>query len=214
MRRFLPLSLAAASILAIAPFTSVQAQIGYGAMIGGSLANVTGDLAEGSKNTTTFLVGGFLNVPVGGFAIQPGLLFNRKGFAADDFEGITPKTTFDYLQIPVVARMGMPVGQSGRFYIGVGPALGIKMGCRISASGGGISASTNCDDLETDEGGIALKSTEISGIGEVGLEFGKFSIGIRGDLGLTNIYKATAGNISVEPDVKSKTISAVAAIRF
>lgn len=214
MRRFLPLSLAAASILAIAPLTSAQAQIGYGAMVGGSLANITGDLAEGSKNTTTFLFGGFLNVPVGELAIQPGLLFNRKGFAADDIEGFEAKTTFDYLQIPVVARMGMPVGQTGRFYIGLGPALGIKMGCRISASFEGVSASTNCDDLESEDGGIALKSTEISGIGEVGLEFGKFSIGIRGDLGLTNIYKATAGNISVEPDVKSKTISAVAAIRF
>ena len=214
MRRHLPLSLAAAALLALAPLTSAQAQIGYGAMVGGSLANITGDLADGSKNTTTFLIGGFLNVPAGEFAIQPGLLFTRKGFAADEFEGIEAKTTFDYLQIPVVARIGMPVGQTGRFYIGVGPAFGIKMGCRLSASGGGVSASTNCDDLETDEGGIALKSTEISGIGEVGLEFGKFSIGLRGDLGLTNIYKATSGNVSVEPDVKSKTISAVAAIRF
>jgi len=214
MRRHLPLSLTAAALLALAPLASTQAQIGYGAMVGGSLANVTGDLVDGSKNTTTFLLGGFLNVPVGGFAIQPGLLFNRKGFAVDEIAGVTTKTTFDYLQIPVVARMGMPVGQSGRFYIGVGPAVGIKMGCRLSASFSGISGSTNCDDLETDEGGIALKSTEISGIGEVGLEFGKFSIGLRGDLGLTNIYKATAGNVSVEPDVKSKTISAVAAIRF
>jgi hypothetical protein len=214
MRRHLPLSLAAAALLAMAPLASAQAQIGYGALVGGSLANITGDLAEGSKNTTTMLFGGFLNVPAGEFAIQPGLLFTRKGFAADEFEGVTPKTTFDYLQIPVVARIGMPVGETGRFYIGVGPAVGIKIGCRISASGGGISASTNCDDLETDEGGIALKSTEISGIGEVGLEFGKFSVGLRGDLGLTDIYEASSGSLALTVPVKTRTISAVFGIRF
>jgi len=88
-------------------------------------------------------------------------------------------------------------------------------GCTARTNtGGGISASTNCDDLDTDEGGIALKSTEFSGIGEAGLEFGKLSVGIRADLGLSNLYQASAGNISVDPDVKSRTISAVVGIRF
>jgi hypothetical protein len=214
MRRHLPLSLAAAALLALAPLTSAQAQIGFGVMAGGSLANISGDLTDGSKNTPTFVFGGFLDVNAGGFAVQPGLLFTRKGFKIDDIGGITPKSTFDYLQVPLVLRIGMPMGQNGRFYIGAGPAIGIKLACRISGSGGGISASTDCEDLETDDGGIELKSTEFSGIGEAGVEFGKFSLGIRADLGLSNVYKATAGNISVDPDVKTRTISAVAAIRF
>lgn len=214
MRRHLPLSLATAALLALTPLTSAQAQIGFGLMAGGSLSNVSGDLADGTKNTPTFLVGGFMNVNAGGFAVQPSLIFARKGFKTDDIGGITPKSTFDYLQVPLVLRIGMPMGQNSRVYIGAGPAIGIKLACRLTGSGGGISASTDCEDLETDDGGIELKSTEFSGIGEVGLEFGKFSVGIRADLGLSNIYKVSAGNISVDPDVKTRTISAVAAIRF
>ncbi len=183
-------------------------------MAGGSLSNVSGDLVTDAKNTGTFLVGGFLNVNAGGFAVQPGLVFARKGFKGEPIEGVTPKNTFDYLQIPLVVRIGMPVGAKGRFYIGAGPSIGVKVGCRLSGSEGGISFSTNCDDLSTDEGGIELKKTEFSGIGEAGLEFGKLSIGVRADLGLSNVYQATAGSLALPADIKTKTISAVVALRF
>jgi hypothetical protein len=204
--------LAATALIAVP--ASAHAQIGLGVMAGGSLSNVSGDLVTDAKNTGTFLVGGFLNVNAGGFAVQPGLVFARKGFKGEPIEGVTPKNTFDYLQIPLVVRIGMPVGAKGRFYIGAGPSIGVKVGCRLSGSEGGISFSTNCDDLSTDEGGIELKKTEFSGIGEAGLEFGKLSIGVRADLGLSNVYQATAGSLALPADIKTKTISAVVALRF
>lgn len=213
MRRHLPALCTALALVAV-PAASAHAQIGLGVMAGGSFANVSGDLVDDAKNTGTFLVGGFLNVNAGGFQLQPSLLFTRKGFKGPEVSGVTTKSTFDYLQVPVVLRIGMPVGSNGRFYLGAGPAIGLKVACRLVGSGGGLSYSTNCDDLDSDDGGIALKSTEFSGIGEAGLEFGKLSIGVRADLGLTNAYRATAGNVSVDPDVKTKTISAVVALRF
>jgi hypothetical protein len=127
---------------------------------------------------------------------------------------VTPKNTFDYLQVPLVVRIGMPVGSKGRLYIGAGPSIGVKVGCRLSGTSDGISFSTNCDDLSTDEGGIELKKTEFSGIGEAGLEFGKLSIGVRADLGLSNIYEASPGSLALPADIKTKTISAVVALRF
>jgi hypothetical protein len=212
MRRHLTSLLAATALLAIP--ASAHAQIGLGVMAGGSLSNVSGDLVTDAKNTGTFLVGGFLNVNAGGFAVQPGLVFARKGFKGDPIDGVTPKNTFDYLQVPLVVRIGMPVGSKGRFYIGAGPSIGVKVGCRLSGSEDGISFSTNCDDLSTDEGGIELKTTEFSAIGETGLEFGKLSIGVRADLGLSNVYQATAGSLALPADIKTKTISAVVALRF
>ncbi|MBK7595163.1 MAG: PorT family protein [Gemmatimonadetes bacterium] len=212
MRRHLTSLLAATALLAVP--ASAHAQIGLGVMAGGSFSNVSGDLVTDAKNTGTFLVGGFLNVNAGGFALQPGLVFARKGFKGDPIDGVTPKNTFDYLQVPLVVRIGMPVGSKGRFYIGAGPSIGVKVGCRLSGSSDGISFSTNCDDLSTDEGGIELKKTEFSGIGEAGLEFGKLSIGVRADLGLSNIYEASAGSLALPADIKTKTISAVVALRF
>jgi hypothetical protein len=205
----------AAAFLAVLPTTSAHAQIGLGLMAGGSLSNVSGDLPDNTKQALTFVVGGFLHLDVAGFGLNPGLLFARKGFKAPPEGGVTPKATFDYLQVPVVFRIGMPAGNSGRFYIGVGPAIGFKLGCRLSASSGGVSASTDCEDLDLGGGAtLGLKSTEISGIGEVGLEFGKLAIGIRADLGLDNIFKVSSGVISVTPDIKTRTISAVVAYRF
>ncbi|MBL0179924.1 MAG: PorT family protein [Gemmatimonadetes bacterium] len=212
MRRHLTSLLAATALLAVP--ASAHAQIGLGVMAGGSFSNVSGDLVTDAKNTGTFLVGGFLNVNAGGFALQPGLVFARKGFKGDPIDGVTPKNTFDYLQVPLVVRIGMPVGSKGRFYIGAGPSIGVKVGCRLSGSSDGISFSTNCDDLSTDEGWIELKKTEFSGIGEAGLEFGKLSIGVRADLGLSNIYEASAGSLALPADIKTKTISAVVALRF
>ena len=213
MRRHLLSSLAAAALMAT-PVASAHAQLGLGVMAGGSFSNTSGDFVNDAKSTGTFLVGGFLNVNAGGFAVQPSLIFARKGFKGDPIDGVTPKNTFDYLQLPLVLRIGMPVGSTGRLYIGAGPAIGVKVGCRLSGSADGVSFSTNCDDLSTDEGGIELKSTEFSGIGEAGLEFGKLSIGVRADLGLSNIYQATAGSLALPADIKTKTISAVVALRF
>ncbi len=109
----------------------------------------------------------------------------------------------------------MPVGTTGRFYIGVGPAIGLKLGCRFAAASGGVSATTDCDDLDVGGGAtLKLKSTEFSGIAETGLEFGKLSIGIRADLGLDDVFEVSSGVLTVTPDVKTRTISAVVAFRF
>lgn len=201
-------------LLALAPLGRAEAQsISLGVMAGASLSTFTGDLVDDAKNHAGFLVGGFARVGLAGFAVEPGIIFTRKGAEAEEIEGVTPTTSLDYLQIPVVLKLGMPLGKA-RFYIGAGPAIGLKLGCKIGAEGGGIDLSTDCDDLEGEEGGIKPKSTEFSGIAVAGLEFGKFSLGVRADLGLTNVYEAFAGNATVEPSVKTRTLSAVAAIRF
>ncbi len=209
MRRILSLPLAATVMLALTPAAPLSAQNVYGVMAGGSLANFSGDFID-SKATMGFLFGGFANLGRGDFIIQPAVLFNRKG-AKDNEVGSDVKIHLDYIQIPVLVQIGMPSGTNGRLFLSAGPALGIKMGCKAKGSESGVNVSVDCDAFDE---GVDAKSTEFSFIGEAGMEFGKFSVALRGDIGLTNAFAAKAGNVSIEPDAKTSTLSLIGAIRF
>jgi hypothetical protein len=54
----------------------------------------------------------------------------------------------------------------------------------------------------------------ISGILEAGVEFGKFSLGGRADIGLSNAIEAIQTGSTANVTYKTRTLSAVAAIRF
>jgi hypothetical protein len=109
--------------------------------------------------------------------------------------------------VPLVLRVGMGSGKT-RLYLGAGPAIGFKLGCSVSATTSSYSGGTDCTDA------MGAKSTEVSGIVEAGLEFGKLSIGARGDLGITNAFEAVQSGSTSNVNVKTRTVSAVAAIRF
>jgi hypothetical protein len=176
-------------------------------MGGVSSANFTGEFAKETKSMTTFLFGGFASMEHGDFIVQPGLIYIRKG-AKDNQMDVDAKLTLDYIQIPVIVRIGMPVGDNARFYLGAGPAVGFKMGCKVKGTDQGVSVSFDCDDPDL---GLPAKSTEFSAIGEAGMEFGKFAVGIRADLGLTESFKDTGDPSNTG---KTKTLSLVGAIHF
>lgn len=205
----------AALALAAAPISSAAAQSAtFGVAAGASMATFTGDLADGAENYTSFLGGVFAQMDLGGIMIEPGLYYTGKGAKFEDsgFEG-----TFKlaYLQVPVLLKAGFPMGETARLYIGAGPAIGFKISCKIKAEAEGISATTDCEDLEDEAGnGIEAKSTEFSGIGVAGVEFGKFAIGLRGDFGLTNTFEAGFDEVSVEPELKTRTISIVFSMKI
>lgn len=198
------------AVLAVAPVRDAAAQsVSFGLMAGGSLSTFTGDFVEDAKNYGGFIGGGFARIGVAGFAIQPGVYYTSKGAKAEDVVGTADATTkLDYIQIPVVFRVGLGTGKT-RFYVGAGPAIGIKIGCKITLQG-----ASGVDDSCPDGEDGSPKSTEVSGIAEAGIEFGKFSIGARADLGLTNAFKAVEAGSTSDVKVRTRTLSAVAAIRF
>lgn len=201
-------------LLALAPTPRAEAQsISFGLMAGGSLSTFTGDLAEDAKNYAGYIVGGFARLSAMGFAVQPGVYYTAKGAKNSDAGAGTSdsKTKLNYIQVPLVLRLGMGSSKA-RIYVGAGPAIGFKLGCTVSAASSGYGASgTDCSDAGT---GFDAKSTEVSGIVEAGLEFGKFSLGARGDLGITNAFEAVQSGSTTSAGVKTRTVSAVAAIRF
>lgn len=216
LRHFRYIALVGAA-LAAAPLAPAEAQSAqFGLLAGGSLSTFTGDLVDDAKNYSSFIAGAFVRLEFMGFAVEPGAFYTRKGAKLPDTEGVSATNALSYMQVPVVLKLGMPLGSSSRFYIGGGPAIGFKLSCKFKASADGISASTDCEDLEDLTGDlIQAKSSEMSAIAVAGVDLGKFSLGVRADLGLTNVYEAFAsGGTTVEPEVKTRTISAVASIRF
>ena len=198
------------AVLALAPLARAEAQsISFGLMAGGSLSTFTGDLVRDAKNYGGYIVGGFARLSAMGFAVQPGLYYTVKG-AKSSSAGTgasESKTKLDYIQVPLVLRLRL-----GPLYVGGGPAIGFKLGCKVSASASGYgSGGSDCADAAS---GFDAKSTEVTGILEAGIEFGKFSLGARGDLGISNAFEAVQSGSTAKVGVKTRTVSAVAAIRF
>jgi hypothetical protein len=197
----LPLLLGAALIGA--PIGTVQAQsISIGIMGGGSLSTFTGDFTSDVKNYATWIAGAFAHIGVAGFAVHPGIYYTQKGFkTTTNFGGSTTGEeehhSLNYIQIPLVARLTL-----GPIYVGGGPAIGFKIGCHL----GSTSSAGDCGNFT----GPDPKATEISGIAEAGLALGKFSLGLRADLGLSNVFSGPINDVNV----RTRTVSAVAELRF
>ena len=157
----------AIAMVVAAPIASAGAQtIQFGLTAGASLSTFTGDLVEDAKNYSSFIAGAFVYLEFAGFGVQPGVYYTRKGAKLPETEGVEATNALSYIQIPLVLKLGMPLGKA-RFYVGGGPAIGIKVSCKFKAAAEGISASTDCEDIE-DETFIQAKSTEMSGIAVAG----------------------------------------------
>jgi Outer membrane protein beta-barrel domain len=181
--------------------------ISFGVMAGASLSTFTGDLAKDAKNNTGFIAGAFVRVGALGFAVQPGVYYTTKSAKGVDF-GLTPGTAkLGYIQIPIVIRLHM-----GPLYVGAGPAIGFKLGCKFTFAATASSGSQDCADATSTTAGP--KSIEYSGILEAGLNFGKFSLGGRADVGITNAIEAIKVNNVQTANFRTRTVSIVAAIRF
>ena len=89
----------------------------------------------------TFGLGGNLGVKVGG-------AYGQKGFALTE-QGVDGTFALDYIEIPVLLRLGIPTSGSlsPRFFLG--PAVSIEAGCSLEASSGGVSVSADCTEGES-----------------------------------------------------------------
>ncbi|MGH7582718.1 MAG: porin family protein [Gemmatimonadales bacterium] len=195
----------AAGVVVISARPASAQFIQPGIMAGASLSTFTGDLESDAKNYAGFIAGAFVRIGALGFAVQPGVYYTAKGAKTSDFSETTgAKTTLDYIEIPIVIRLNLPM----HLYVGAGPAIGVKLNCKFEPSNG---PSSDCKDVVD---GPQIKSTETDGILEAGLAFGKFSLGARGDFGLSNVAEAVHTGSTANVTARTKTLSAVLEIRF
>ncbi len=171
--------------------------------------------AEGDTNSSRIagVFGGFVEYPIGPtLSFQGEILYSMKGDKATWKEGdeeVEGTMKLAYLEIPMLLKANLPMGDKMRPQVYAGPAIAFKMSAKHETEGGSYSGTEDLKDV--------IKGTDfglVMGAG-VGFPMGARTISLeaRYDLGLTNIVKKQAG-MDKEPEVKNNAISILLGIGF
>jgi len=186
-------------------------RIRIGPVAGVNFATWTGnDVGSGATRRTGVHAGIMVTGELGRiFALQTGALYSQEGTGVE-LPGTTITGSFkvDYVRVPLLlqARMALP-GSGIRPYALTGPALGIKVHCRIEAESGGQSAAADCDDPTV---GLNLTTTDFGWVFGLGLDIGRFTVGGRYQLGLKSIDDTS----NTASDVKNSLLALTAGYSF
>ncbi|MEP0548162.1 MAG: porin family protein [Rhodothermales bacterium] len=175
---------------------AAYSSLSAGVRAGLNLATLYGDDVDEAGNRTGFSGGLFLTynlTPV--FAIQPEILFSAKG-AEIDADGSSPmgvgerEYTFGYLELPMLARVNVPVQSPARPYLVAGPSLGIKLYGEL-------------DEEDLDE---TLKGSDLGMVVGGGLDFNlgarKLVLDARYTFGLNDVF-----DVSGDPEAKNGALT-------
>jgi hypothetical protein len=189
----------------------------YGVLVGVNIANFHGSDVSGTDSRTGFIggvTGTFRLSHV--FGIQPELLFEQKGAAADfvgvdetgNLVGVDGTFKLNYLEIPVLARVEFtPESGAVRPFLLAGPSVAVRIGCSLAGSAQGVSASVGCNDVLGDE---AVSSVDFGAAVGGGLDIlmgtWDLSLGVRYDHGLESVLDGS--------NMKNKAISVLAGVTF
>lgn len=197
MRTFIKTFLVAVALLIGVSANAQDKPLIFGVKAGMNLSNVSGDGAKGSDAKIGFNVGLTLDYALSqDLYLMTGLEFTMKG-AKDEgsiSEGgvsFTGKETSNpmYLQVPIHIGYKFAIADNTNLVLHVGPyiAYGIAGKYKLEGTGSveGISGQIKPEvDFFSDN--IAKRFDFGLGLG-VGVEFGKFGVGLGYDLGLANI---------------------------
>lgn len=128
-------------------------------LMGGFTSSSTSIKDADSKSVSLYHIGVTAEIPLlGGFAIQPGLLYQVKGVSADKFNSIpisksleSFETKVGYLEVPVQVQWGLDL-LAFRPYVFAEPFVGFRVGQNTK----GEVAGKLKDDLKKVEYGLGL----------------------------------------------------------
>src|SRR5262249_27109254 len=153
-----------------------------------------GDDVPGVDSRTGFQLGLFGSFPLGKFvALQPSVAYSQQGTKLDAGGGLTLNFKLNYIEAPVLLRFRAPLQttSSSRPVFELGPAVAFEASCNVEGSNGTQSASLNCDDPQLQ---LQRKKATFSAHFGAGIEFDRFFVGARYQLGLSSIDD-TGGDI-------------------
>lgn len=114
------------------------------------IADVVGDDTGESKSRTSGFGGLTMIVqkPASVFGFQTGLQLVGKGSSINE-DGINGSIRLRYLELPLMLRLSNPAGSSGIVpALTLGGTVGVRIGCSLAGSGGGVSATVDCDNRD------------------------------------------------------------------
>lgn len=205
-----------ASLLAVALLAGVnvyaQDAPQFGIKAGASLSNFGGsDVNElNDKNAKFGFIGGItVDLPITeNLYILSGLEFVTKGAKFEskgDIISASLKLNPTYLQLPIHIAYKIPVTETTKVVLGVGPYLAYGIGGKVKAEGSitSFNGSSEVDFFGDD--GYAKRFDLGAGI-NAGLEFGKLGFSLGYDLGFLNILKKDNNKISEQFDDNSPSL--------
>ncbi|NNE03271.1 MAG: PorT family protein, partial [Eudoraea sp.] len=151
----------------------------YGVKAGPTFATLTGDDTDNLDAKIGFFFGGLAELEVTDmFSVQPELLFSSQGTKYSESDGFDGKLKFNYLNLPVMAKVYVSDG----FFFEAGPQLGYLLSAKDEYESPGLSGE---DDLK-DEGFV--KDIDVGANIGLGYQLDSgLNIGARYNFGLTNI---------------------------
>lgn len=181
MRRSTTALLFIGAILAAAP---AAAQSGLSVIAGITSTSVSyefedGDMADDVASRTGFAVGVGLNrAGAGAISFAPELLYVVKGANDKDSDFFTKQS---YVELPLLFRYSFSGSGTATPYITAGPTIAFLASC----SAGDDDESGNCDDFFGEDNGY--KSIDYGLMAGIGVNFGRFGVSARYEMGLANI---------------------------
>ena len=172
---------------------SIAGELSIGAKAGLITTSVTGvpQEWEDSKSYRTSFVGGmFLNYAIDdAFSLQPELLYVPKGVTGNLYDGfisvdVTP--SFEFLELPILAKYTFPTGGKWHPCVFAGPSFAYVLSSKLKISAGWLSTSIDISSLTND--------TEFGIVAGTGFDYetgrGVLTFDVRYERGLTNIIKS------------------------
>ncbi|MEA3476130.1 MAG: porin family protein [Candidatus Cloacimonadota bacterium] len=177
-----------------------QGITGKGIKAGLNIATLTGDdVSDDMESIFRFAIGGFLTYSINEmFAIQPEVYYSMQGAKLEEGD---EKTTckYDYIQVPVLVKVNIPIESSLRPNIFLGPALGINLSAKYKYENA-VEVEDDIEDVKTMDLGLVFGA---------GVNIGPATIDARYNLGLT-----TTDDSEDEFDVKNSVISIMLGYSF
>ncbi|MFN8178196.1 MAG: porin family protein [bacterium] len=200
MKRAMSIVLAAALLLGVNGKASAIGGLEVGIKGGVNFANQTVDPkdAQLADMRTGLALGGFVGLPVlPNLMIQPEALFMMKGDQGQS-GGIDGTYKLNYIEVPVLAKLGFMSQSPAHPSLFVGPSVSIN-----------TTAQTAVSDITTDVKD-QTKPVDVGLVVGGGVDFQKLGIEARYTRGFTNVNDASGSTT----DVKNSVISIMGTLRF
>jgi hypothetical protein len=194
-KRFVVPALAA---LILTSAAVAQAQVGGGIKAGVNFATLSGITDVDTEQRVGLVAGGFMTVGiVPSLAFEPEVLFSMQGsklHVSKSGVSTDAKANIDYVQIPLLLRIGNSGKSTASLYAVVGPSIGFLMGAKIDG-----------EDF-SDE----LKKADVGLVVGAGVTLTRFLIEGRYTVGLTDLNKP---GLSTEAN-KNRVLSLLVGLHF
>ncbi len=168
-----------------------QTGIKYGVKGGYNLATFSGNDSHGVEYKSGFTAGLYANFGIAdNISIQPEVLFSQKGASIDNFQGLPTtrfKTTLEYIDVPVLARVN--TGEDGKgLFFELGPQASFLVHNRDFTQTGNTSTQRTDNTNNAD-----LNKTVFAYVGGIGYQITNgLSLGLRYTGDFTQVYKQDA----------------------